>query len=116
MKAHHVGIHVKDMLQAQLFYETMFGFIVEHRLDVVEEQITFMKLNSIRIELITSQNMISKEGTVHIAWEVENLDEWISKLDSNGLLPTEGPIFLENGWKTVFYQGPNLEVIELIEA
>lgn len=28
----------------------------------------------------------------------------------------EGPYKLQNGWKTVFYEGPNIEVIEFLQV
>jgi lactoylglutathione lyase len=117
MKIHHIGIHVNNLEESEKFYKEMFGFKVEHRLTILSEKITFMTTRdeSIRIELIKEETVLPVEGTNHLAWEVKRIEHMTGKLASRGLFPIEGPFELDNGWKTVFYLGPNLEIIELIE-
>lgn len=116
MKWHHVGIQVQDLEKSEKFYEEVFGFSIEQRFELVGEKITFLKRDSIRIELIQSEE---KEefytDNIHISWEVNDLSDWIIQLQRNGIILAEGPIKLKNGWQAVFFEGPNQELIELIE-
>jgi lactoylglutathione lyase len=116
VKMHHIGLYTNNLGRTEVFYETMFGFVLESRIKVLGETITFMKHEEITIEFIQSDSIILNEGGVHFAWRVDSLMSRIKELETKGLIPIEGPFHLENGWKTVFYQGLNLEVIELIEV
>ena len=49
-----------------------------------------------------------------MCFEVDNLYEVMDQFDSNRKI--EGPYKLENGWETVFYEGPNQEVIEFLQV
>lgn len=115
MKWHHVGIYVTNMAAAEAFYLSMFYFQVEKRLTVDNEEITFLIHENVRIELIMTKDEIPVSKGVHMTWEIKNLDEWMKNLKNKGMVPYEGPIRLKNGWKTVFYEGINGEIIELIE-
>jgi lactoylglutathione lyase len=118
MKVHHVGIYVHDLEVSEEFYENYFGLKIELRLTILNEHITFMtsELEDIRIELIKAEDGLPVEGTVHLALQIDNLEKSIGLLATRGLYPIEGPLLLENGWKTIFYQGPSLEIIELLEV
>ncbi|MGG3625690.1 VOC family protein [Bacillus gobiensis] len=115
MKWHHVGIYVADMYAAEKFYQSMFHFQVEKRLTLDNEDITFLIHGNVRVELIRANDNVLVTNGSHMTWEIENMAEWMRKLRCKGLAPCEGPIRLKNGWKTVFYEGLNGEIIELIE-
>ncbi|MET3699126.1 methylmalonyl-CoA epimerase [Bacillus oleivorans] len=112
MKWHHIGIQVKELERSISFYQTNFGFNEEIRFQYEDEQIVFLTRETIRIELIESRLESRKAEQLHFSWQVENLDEWVDQLKIN---PIEGPITLPNGWRTVFYQGPDQELIELFQ-
>jgi lactoylglutathione lyase len=116
MKLHHVGIYVNDLPESETFYKKL-GYKVETKLTILNEKITFMsnKTDGSLIELIYTENVKAVEGTIHLAWNIVRLEEKVEWLAANGYQPTWGPQRLENGWKTVFFQGPNLETIELLE-
>ncbi|MBM6616529.1 VOC family protein [Bacillus suaedaesalsae] len=115
MRAHHIGIFVNDLEQSEQFY-TLFGYDVEYRFTLNEEEISFMSSaeGKIKIELIKAKDVTPIEGTIHLAWEVNDFEKALENLSLNGLHPIEGPLSLHNGWKTAFYQGPNEEVIEIL--
>lgn len=113
MKWHHVGLQVKDLETAVHFYREVFGFLVERRLNLAGEKIVFLRNGELRIELIQSGEI--GEPNMHTAWSVDQINPWLKKLERVGLRPTEGPIELPGGGRTVFYEGPNGEMIELVE-
>ncbi|KAA0546201.1 VOC family protein, partial [Bacillus sp. BGMRC 2118] len=116
MRAHHIGIYVNNLGQSEKFY-SLFGFNVEKRFTLDEEEISFLHSeDQIKIELIQAKDITPVEGTIHLAWVVDNFEQSFKNLKAQGLQPTEGPIHLPNGWKTAFYHGPNNEVIEILGA
>ncbi|HEY4554236.1 MAG TPA: VOC family protein [Bacillaceae bacterium] len=112
---HHAGIQVKDLHASTDFYISLFGFQLAQRISLPGEEIVFLEKGEIRIELIKSLDDGPSGNTIHIAWMVENLDEWIDRLQENGLSTAEGPLRLENGWTSIFYTGLNGEWIELLQ-
>lgn len=116
MKWHHAGIQVLNLHEAIQFYEDIFEFKIEQYLTLPGEKIAFLKREEIRIELIESEEKPSPMSTVHLSWQVENMNLWIRRLSGKGLAPSEGPVELDNGWDVVFFEGLNNEVIELIQV
>ncbi|MBS4190470.1 VOC family protein [Bacillus sp. FJAT-49705] len=115
MKWHHAGIQVRNLEDSIQFYKRMFDFTIEQYLTLPGEKIAFLKKEDIRIELIESEESLVAFSSIHISWQVEELEIWMKKLKSKGLYPSEGPIKLENGWVAVFYDGLDNEIIELIQ-
>ncbi|WP_158598372.1 VOC family protein [Falsibacillus albus] len=115
MKWHHCGIQAADLRNAISFYEQLFGFTVEARLSLVDEEIAFLKRDGITIELVQGEVGPAKAGSLHMAWQVDHLDKWMKSLGQMNVHPAEGPFHLENGWKVAFFKGSNDEVIELME-
>ncbi|MEH7342301.1 VOC family protein [Bacillus sp. JJ1532] len=116
MKWHHAGIQVRNLEEAIEFYESVFEFKIEQYLTLLGEKIAFLKREEIRIELIESEEKPSSLSSIHLSWQVEDVEEWIWKLSVKGLKLAEGPYKLKNGWDIVFYEGLNDEVIELIQV
>jgi lactoylglutathione lyase len=114
MKWHHAGIQVKNLDVSILFYERVFDFKIEQFLTLPGEKIAFLKKGNVRIELIELDDNPATFSPIHLSWQVEEIEEWLKRLGGQGLYPLEGPYKLENGWVTVFYEGPDHEVIELI--
>jgi lactoylglutathione lyase len=114
MKLHHIGINVKNLEESKRFYQTHFGFSEEFTTVVGNEHILFLLRNEEWLELICDSDAAPSHSHVHFAWEVDDLIEEIDRLSHHGLEPEEGPIKLDNGWKAVFYTGPDGELIELI--
>jgi lactoylglutathione lyase len=114
MKLHHIGINVSSLKHSKRFYQTLFGFKEEFTTVVGKEHILFLSRNEERLELIYDPDAAPSHSHVHFAWEVEDLLGEINRLSHHGLEPEEGPIHIDNGWKAVFYKGPDGELIELI--
>lgn len=116
MKWHHGGIEVGNLDDSIRFYESMFGFTIEQFLTVDGEKIAFLKNEDARIELIESKNIAAPSNSVHLAWQVDDIEDWMKRLKVKGHCPSEGPYKLKNGWIAVFYEGLDGEVIELVQV
>jgi lactoylglutathione lyase len=55
------------------------------------------------------------EDLVHMAFQVENLEETIQRLEKSGAPIAEGPIETSNGTKFIFTEDPDKYEIELME-
>ncbi|OIU66383.1 VOC family protein [Rossellomorea aquimaris] len=116
MKLHHIGINVSSLERSKRFYQTHFGFKEEFTAVIGSEEIVFLKRDEEWLELIQDRDSASLQSRVHFAWETADLDVEIMRLARKGLEPVEGPVQLDNGWRAVFYKGPDGELIELINA
>ncbi len=110
MKLHHIGVEVESLDRAKEFYVKLFQMEEEHQLRFMDESILFLKNNDLRIELVENNQA---SGEYHICFQVENLATWLQHVPSSSM---EGPYKLDNGWVTVFFQGPNGEMIEFLET
>jgi lactoylglutathione lyase len=115
MKWYHAGIQVRDLQEGVQFYQNLFGFHSRKYFELPGEKILFLKRGEITIEIIEGEEALSPFHSVHMCWEVQSIDCWVEKLAAKGLFPSEGPLHLENGWRTVFYEGLNQEIIERME-
>lgn len=116
MRIHHFALEVKNHEIAKAFYEDMLGFKECLRTSFQDEEIIFLHLNGFMIELIANNRNSPICENVHLCFEVDHIEDQIRKLAESSLVPIEGPYFLENGWKTVFYKGPDNETIEFIQT
>ena len=96
MKVHHVAITVNDIEESVNFYTQILGFKIAEKFarEDMRAYATLVKLNDFQIELWQFQDMkensnplndIKIRGIRHIAFEVDNLKEIISKLSEKGL-------------------------------
>ncbi|KGX85939.1 VOC family protein [Pontibacillus marinus] len=115
MKFHHVGIHVKDLERSYQFYNEYFGFEAGARFTLGDESILFLEKGEVRLEVFANESQPLQTEN-HLCLQVDHLDNVMIELKQKGLFPKEGPIVVGNGWKTVFFEGPDQEVIELLEA
>ncbi|MGA9225444.1 MAG: VOC family protein [Mesobacillus sp.] len=116
MRIHHFALEVKNLEAAKTFYEDLLGFKEYLRTSFQDEEIIFLYLNGFMIELIANNLNSHISENVHLCFEVDNIEDQIRRLAESSLLPIEGPYFLENGWKTVFYQGSDNEIIEFLQT
>ncbi|NCP20533.1 MAG: methylmalonyl-CoA epimerase [Flavobacteriales bacterium CG_4_9_14_0_2_um_filter_35_242] len=94
-KIEHIGIAVKNLNEANALYQKLLG-IAPYKTELVEQEgvkTSFFKLGDSKIELLEAtddQSAIAKfilkkgEGMHHIAFEVENLDSEIKRLEKEG--------------------------------
>jgi len=115
MHFHHFAIEVKDLETSIAFYQKYLGLHEEVRLQFYKENIVFLERNEFRLELISGGQQNVSQG-VHICFEVNSVEDMIKVFREDGLFASEGPYKLNNGWKTVFYEGPDNEVIEFLQV
>ena len=111
MRFHHYGLEVDNLEESVAFYKKHLGLQEEDRIFFMGEEIVFLAAGDLRIELISNQ---SEDKYTHICFEVNDLKEVINQFDGHRKI--EGPYKLENGWETIFYEGPNTEVIEFLQV
>lgn len=112
MKFHHYAIEVRDIEESVSFYKKYFGLKEEYRLFMLNEEIVFLASSDFRVELISGGQQNATPN--HICFEVANLNEAMGKFAD--IKKVEGPYQLKNGWRTVFFEGPNQEIIELLQT
>jgi methylmalonyl-CoA/ethylmalonyl-CoA epimerase len=94
-KIEHLGIAVKDLEAAEKLYELLLGRAPYKREKVESEGVatSFFMSGENKIELLAALNddspiakFIAKkgEGIHHVAFDVENLEEEIKRLENNG--------------------------------
>jgi lactoylglutathione lyase len=120
MRIHHYAMEVKDLAVSKAFYENILGFKEHTHVAFLGEKIVFLELAGFKLELIeligyNKQSTIDREH-VHLCFEVDDLREKIRSFEEMHFSPEEGPYQLNNGWKTVFYQGPDNEILEFLEV
>ncbi|MBS4173664.1 VOC family protein [Bacillus sp. FJAT-49736] len=114
MNIHHIGIEVREIEKSIQFYKSFLGLEPSQFITFQGEQLVFLEGNGFTLELISS-NECTNPASIHFAIQIDPLTEWIEQLRSKGFEPLEGPYELKNGWKTVFYNGPDNEIIEFIQ-
>jgi methylmalonyl-CoA epimerase len=93
-KIDHIGIAVSDLDSTKRFYEAAFGLKVEHEEVYGDMRIAFLPVGEVNLELIqstTEDGVIAKfiskkgEGIHHIAYEVEDVEGVLSRLNEHGV-------------------------------
>jgi methylmalonyl-CoA/ethylmalonyl-CoA epimerase len=113
-KIDHIGIAVKDLEKAIIFYRDQIGLVCKGT-EVVEEQkvkVAFFPVGESKIELLESTEpggpvgkFIEKkgEGVHHLSFRVTNLEEKLEKLKEQGVaLIDEKPRYGAGGARIAF--------------
>lgn len=111
----HVGIPTEHLGMSVDFYKKL-GFKVYFRSD----DVVFMKLNALLIELYINSNTSRKAGAIdHISLNVKDVESVFSEFRSSGFKILDSEIkslpFFENGVRFFTIEGPNGEKIEFNE-
>lgn len=106
---------MSNLEKSKVFYETFLDLHMIDRFQFMNEEIVFLKGKEVCIELI--QNVKAQlTNPSHLAFEVEDITKCVLHFKEQGFSPSEGPYFLNNNWKTVFYEGPDGEILEFIQV
>jgi len=117
----HTRMRVSDMDQTIQFYTGVLGLeVIERKTSPRGSHLAFLKVpNSDElIELCSfppSGPVKVQEDLVHLAFQVDNLDDTIAQLDAKGIRITDGPTKTSSGSRFIFIDGPDGYEVELIE-
>lgn len=117
----HTRMRVSDMDQTIRFYTEVLGLeVLERKTSPRGSHLAFLLVpNSDElIELCSfppSGPVKVQEDLVHLAFQVENLDETIAALNKQGITITDGPTKTASGSRFVFIDAPDGYEVELIE-
>lgn len=117
----HTRMRVSDLDQTIQFYTNVLGLeVIERKTSPRGSQLAFLKVpdSDELIELTSfppSGPVKVQEDLVHLAFQVEDLDQTIASLNSKGVKVTDGPTQTSSGSKFIFIDAPDGYEIELIE-
>jgi lactoylglutathione lyase len=117
----HTRFRVSDMEKSLKFYRDILGMkIVEQKTSPRGSKLVFLRFpgTGCRLELCAfpdSGKIEVPEDLVHLAFEVESLENCILKLEKSGIPITEGPIESSNDTRFIFTEDPDKYEIELIQ-
>lgn len=114
-------MRVSDIDETIGFYIDVLGLeVVERKTSPRGSHLAFLKIPNSEelIELASyppSGPVKVQEDLVHLAFEVENLDETMRALEAKGVKITDGPTRTSSGSRFIFIDAPDGYEIELIE-
>jgi lactoylglutathione lyase len=117
----HTRMRVSDLDQTIQFYTSVLGLeVIERKTSPRGSQLAFLKVpNSDELIELTSfppsGPVKVQEDLVHLAFQVESLDDTIASLTLKGVRITDGPTQTSSGSRFIFIDAPDGYEIELIE-
>ena len=117
----HTRMRVSDMDETIGFYTNVLGLeVVERKTSPRGSHLAFLKVPNSEelIELASyppSGPVKVQEDLVHLAFQVESLDETMKVLADKGISITDGPTLSSSGSRFIFIDAPDGYEIELIE-
>jgi lactoylglutathione lyase len=114
-------MRVSDMEQTIAFYTGVLGLeVLERKTSPRGSQLAFLKVpNSEELIELTcfppSGPVTVQEDLVHLAFQVESLDETVASLNAKGVKVTDGPTTTSSGSRFIFIDAPDGYEVELIE-
>lgn len=123
MKLHHIALIVSDKARSLSFYQNVLGFKLlseEYRQERDSWKID-LKWEEIQLELFTFPQAPKRAsypealGLRHLAFAVENIDEWHENLKSRSVAAEEIKIDHSTGKKFFFIQDPDEQPLEFYQ-
>ena len=124
----HVGLTCKDPLTIERFYTKYFGFRRARVVPLGEEQIVFIKLDNIYLELFLAKEEsplpppqndgYAFAGLRHLAFEVDNVEAKLAELGDAAKImlgPADFSDFIP-GWKGVWVSDPEGNIVEISQG
>ena len=117
----HTRMRVSDMDQTITFYTDILGLeVLERKTSPRGSHLAFLAVPNSEelIELCSfpaSGPVTVQEDLVHLAFEVDNLDDTIRALNDKQIKITDGPTRTSSGSRFIFIDAPDGYEVELIE-
>ena len=124
MKVHkllHTRMRVSDMDQTIRFYTDVLGLeVLEQKVSPRGSHLAFLKVPNSEelIELASfppSGPVRVQEDLVHLAFQVDSIDDTIATLTVKEIRITDGPTTTSSGSRFIFIDAPDGYEVELIE-
>ena len=119
----HIALSCQDPFASERFYVRHFGFRRARVIPDGSSQVVFLKHDNVYLELFqaTEQASVAPSsgagpaypGYRHIAFQVENVDAWLSEIGNEATI-TLGPLNFDAaipGWRTVWLADPDGNVV-----
>jgi lactoylglutathione lyase len=116
----HTRFRVSNMDKSISFYQDILGMeVLEQKTSPRGSKLVFLKFPGMDCELELcsfpdSGSVHVPEDLVRLAFEVDDLEICIEKLNTSGVPITEGPLESPNGTKFIFTEDPDKYEIELM--
>lgn len=122
-KMEHIALIVKDLEESIEYYSNMFDFTLRTKGDNGKRYMAFLHhehLPQFEIELIQDKHQTttySEVGVVnHLAFTVDNMEEAIEYYQNKGVkFHSDKPNIAIDGAKVIFFNGPNGELLQLVQ-
>ena len=117
----HTRFRVSDMERSVHFYSDILGMkVMRQKTSPRGSKLVFLKFpgTDCELELCSfpeSGDIAVPEDLVHLAFQVDDLEECMKKLNTAGIAITEGPIESGSGTKFIFTEDPDNYEIELMQ-
>jgi lactoylglutathione lyase len=117
----HTRMRVSNLDQTIRFYTTVLGLeVLERKTSPRGSHLAFLKAphSDELIELTSfppSGPVTVQEDLVHLAFQVDSLDDTIASLNAKGVKVTDGPTQTSSGSRFIFIDAPDGYEVELIE-
>ena len=117
----HTRMRVNDMDQTINFYTNVLGLeVLERKVSPRGSHLAFLKVPNSEelIELCSfppNGPVRVQEDLVHLAFQVESLDDVIEQLGTKQIRITDGPTTSSSGSRFIFIDAPDGYEVELIE-
>jgi lactoylglutathione lyase len=117
----HTRMRVSDMDQTINFYTNVLGLeVLERKVSPRGSHLAFLKVpNSEELIELTSfppsGPVKVQEDLVHLAFQVDSLNDTIASLNAKGVKISDGPTQTSSGSRFIFIDAPDGYEIELIE-
>jgi lactoylglutathione lyase len=117
----HTRMRVSDLDETIRFYTTVLGLeVLERKTSPRGSHLAFLKVpNSDELIELTSfppsGPVKVQEDLVHLAFQVDSLDQTIVSLNAKEIAITDGPTQTSSGSRFIFIDAPDGYEIELIE-
>jgi len=117
----HTRMRVSDLDETIRFYTDVLGLeVIERKTSPRGSQLAFLRVpNSEELIELTSfppsGPVKVQEDLVHLAFQVDSLDQTIASLTAKGVTITDGPTQTSSGSRFIFIDAPDGYEIELIE-
>ncbi|MGB0911355.1 MAG: VOC family protein [Nitrospirales bacterium] len=117
----HTRMRVSNMEETIAFYCNILGLeVVDQKVSPRGSHLAFLAVPNSEelIELCsfpTSGPVTVQEDLVHLAFQVENLEDSINELNEKHVTITDGPTTSSSGSRFIFIDAPDGYEIELIE-